>query len=180
MPVSVATAESADVPVDWRGVGNVEALSNVAVRSQVGGTLFGVHFREGDEVRKGDLLFTIDPRQFEAALHTAEARLARDQALAENSAATAARYAELAQKEFVTAEEYETKRSTAAALNATLAASRAEVERARLDLGYCRIVAPISGRTGSLNQFAGNLVKANDDQPLVVIQQVAPIRVASS
>jgi multidrug efflux system membrane fusion protein len=178
--VSVATAEKADVPVDWRGVGTVEALSSVAVRSQVGGTLLAVHFKEGQEVRKGDLLFTIDPRQFEAALHTAEAQLARDQALADNAAATAERYADLAKREFVTAEEYEARRSNAAALKATLEAGRAEVERARLDLGYCRIVSPISGRTGSLRLFAGNLVKANDDNALVDIQQMAPIRVAFS
>jgi len=180
MPVTVATAERADVPIEWRGVGNVEAMSNVEVRSQVGGTLLSVHFREGQEVRKGELLFSIDPRQFEAALHTAEAQLARDQALADNAAADAQRYADLARKEFVTAEEYEQKRSNAAALAATLDADRAAIERARLDLGYCRIVAPIAGRTGSLQVFAGNLVKANDDHGLVVIQQVAPIRVAFS
>ena len=177
LPVSAAVATVADVPVEWRGVGTLEPVSNVAVRAQVGGRLEQVHFTEGQEVKKGNLLFTLDSRPFQTALDAAQAQLARDQALADNAAADATRYAELAKKEYVTAEEYEAKRSSAAALDATLGADRAAIERARLDLGYCAIRAPLAGRTGSLQVYAGNLVKANDDTPMVVIQQMDPIRV---
>lgn len=176
LPVTTAVTSVADVPIQWKGVGALEAVSNVEVRAQVGGILERVHFVEGQEVRRGDLLFTIDPRPFQAALHAAEAQLARDLALADNAAAEAARYAELAKKEFVTAEEYEARRSNAAALAASVVADRAAVEGAQLDLGYCTIRAPLAGRTGSLQVFAGNLVKANDTA-LVVIQQMDPIRV---
>jgi multidrug efflux system membrane fusion protein len=180
VPVTVATVERASVPVEWRGVGAAEPVANVAVRSQVGGTLERVHFEEGRDVRPGELLFSIDPRPYASALRSAEAQLARDQALAQNAAADAARYADLAKKEYVTAEEYEAKRSNATALEATVAADRAAIERAQLDLDHCSIRSPIAGRTGSLAVYAGNLVKANDDQPMVLLQQMQPIRVAFS
>jgi len=177
LPVTAASTVRADVPVEWHGVGTVEALSNVAVRAQVGGQLLKVHFTEGDNVRRGQLLFTLDPRPYEAALRAAQAQLARDQALAANAAADSARYADLVKKEYVTAEQAEGKRSGAAALAATVQADEAAVERAKLELGYCRIESPLDGRTGSLQVYAGNLVKANADTPMVVIQQMQPIRV---
>jgi multidrug efflux system membrane fusion protein len=175
-PVTVGEVTRADVPVTWRGVGSVEAMSSVAVKSLVGGELTRVHFTEGDDVTRGQLLFTIDPRPYRAALAAAEAQLARDRALAANAAADAQRYADLATKEYVTAEELDAKRSNAAALEASVKADQAAVEKARLDLGYCEIRSPIDGRTGSLQVYAGNVVKAND-VPLLVIQQVTPIRV---
>lgn len=178
VPVAVATVERASVPVEWRGVGAAEPVANVAVRSQVSGTLERVHFEEGRDVRPGDLLFSIDPRPYASALRSAAAQLARDQALAQNAAADAARYADLAQKEYVTAEEYEAKRTNATALEATVAADRAAIERAQLDLDHCSIRSPIAGRAGNLAVYAGNLVRANDDQPMVLLQQMQPIRVA--
>jgi multidrug efflux system membrane fusion protein len=176
LPVTTAVTSVADVPVQWKGVGALEAVSSVEVRARVGGALEKVHFTEGQEVRRGDLLFTIDDRPFAAALAAAEAKLARDQALAENAAADATRYADLAKKEYVTAEDYDARRTNAAALAATVVADRAEVESAKLGLGYCTIRAPLAGRTGSLGVHPGNLVKANDSV-LVVIQQIEPIRV---
>ena len=176
LPVTVGEVTRADVPVDWRGVGTVEAMSNVAVKSLVAGELVKVHFTEGDDVARGQLLFTIDPRPYRAALAAAEAQLDRDRALASNAAADAQRYADLAAKEYVTAEELDSKRSNAQALDATVAADRAAIDKAKLDLGYCEIRSPIDGRTGSLQIHAGNVVKAND-LPLVGIQQITPIRV---
>ncbi len=179
-PVLVTTASThrTTVPVDWQGMGTVEAMSNVGIRSQVGGILTQVHFTEGQDVRRGDLLFTIDPRPYQAALAASEAQLKRDQALAENAAADAARYAGLVKQEYVTQEDYEGKRSNAAAMAATVKADQAAVQTAQLNLGYCTIRSPLDGRTGSLQVYAGNLIKANADTAMVVIQQMEPIRVA--
>jgi multidrug efflux system membrane fusion protein len=151
----------------------------VQIRTQVGGTLEGVHFREGQEVNKGDLLFTIDARPYQAALAQAQSAVQRDKAKMLDAEATARRYEELAKKEYVTQQQAESARADAVSLKATVQADEAAVEQAKLNLAYCAIRAPVTGRTGSLLVHAGNVVKAND-VPLVVIDQMQPIYVTFS
>jgi multidrug efflux system membrane fusion protein len=174
VPVTVARVEQKNVPIEIRAIGNVQPLSTVQVRALVGGQLEKVWFREGDDVRKGAMLFTIDPRPYQAALSQAQANLARDEAQAHNAEATATRYAELVKKDFVTKDEYDRVVAAAESSKATVAADRAAVENARLQLSYCEIHSPIDGRTGSLMVHPGNIVKANDTTPLVVINQIQP------
>lgn len=175
VPVGVVVAEQRNVPVQLAAIGNVEAYSTVGVKSQISGTIVRVHFREGEDVRKGQVLFTIDPAPFVAALRHAEALLAKDIAQAKNAEEQAKRYATLVQEGIVTREQYDTYRTAAEALGATVAADRAAVENARIQLGYCTIRSPLSGRTGNLAVHAGNLVKANDNPVLVTINQITPI-----
>jgi len=175
--VTVAKVEQKDVPMQIRLIGNVQPFSTVSVHALVNGQLTRVSFKEGDNVRKGQPLFTIDPRPYEATLQQAEANLARDEAQYRNAQSEAARYAELVKKDYVTKEEYEKMTSGAEAAKAVVAADRAAVENARLQLSYCNIVAPIDGRTGGLIVHAGNIVHTNDSNPLVVINQVTPIYV---
>lgn len=177
IPVSVAVAQMRDVPLQVRVIGSVQAISTVAIRALVGGQLTQVHFREGQDVRKGQPLFTIDPRPFQSALAAAEANLARDQAQLRNAESEASRYAGLVKKDYVTREEYEKITSGAEGARAVVAADRAAIETVRLQLSYCDIRSPMDGRTGSLQVQAGNLVKANDTTPLVTILQIAPIYV---
>jgi multidrug efflux system membrane fusion protein len=177
VPVAVATVVEKTVPVDIRVIGNVEAFSTVSVKSQVEGIVERVHFREGQDVRQGDLLFTIDSRPFEAALHQAEANLARDAALEKNAKAQADRYSKLFEAGIVSQEQYDQFRTNAESYEAAVRADKAAVERAKLDLSYCTIHSPIDGRTGALIVHEGNLVKANADTPLVVINQISPIYV---
>jgi len=178
VPVRVAAAERQTVPVELRGVGTVEAVATVEVKAQVGGVLSAVHFREGEEVRRGDLLFSIDPRPYETALRQAEAVLARNLAELENARQTERRYAELLAGRFISQQEFDQVRTGSAALEAAVAADRAAVENARLQLGYCTIRSPLDGRTGGLLAHAGDLIKANADAPMVVIHQLRPIDVA--
>ncbi len=179
-PVRVAEAARRPVPVEVAAIGHVEALSTVAVRPQAGGALTEVAFREGDEVAAGQLLFTIDPRPYEAALAQAKANLARDRARLAEARQTFERYRELVAKEYVTREQFDQARANSEALAATIEGDEAAVEQAKLNLGYCRVTAPIAGRTGSLLVHAGNLVKAGDDRALVTINRLEPIRVAFS
>ena len=177
VPVTVATVEQKDVPIQIRAIGNVQPLSNVAVRALAGGQLQKVSFKEGDDVRKGALLFTIDPAPYNAALRQAEANLQRDEAQLRNAEAQAKRYGDLVKKDYVTKEDYDKWVSSAEAARAVVAADRAMAENARLQRSYCEIRSPLDGRTGSLMVHAGNLVKANDTAPLVVINQVEPVYV---
>ena len=177
VPVTAAAVERKSIPVEITAIGHVEAYSTVSVKSQVNGTLMSVGFREGQPVRQGDLLFRIDPRPFEATLAQAQANLARDRAQEKNAAAEIERYAALVQKDYVTREQYDQVKANAEALASTVKAGEAAVENARLQLLYCTIAAPISGRTGSLLLHPGNVVKANDDKPMVVINQVQPVYV---
>jgi multidrug efflux system membrane fusion protein len=178
VPVTVGTVMSKTVPVELEAVGKVEPLSTVDILARVGGELTSVQFSEGQEVRKGQVLFTIDPRPYQAALAQAQAALARDRAVATNSASDLHRYGDLVQKEYVTREQYDRITADKASADATVQADQAAVEAARLQLGYCTVRAPISGRTGSLLVHAGNLIKANDAQPLVVIHQIQPIYIS--
>jgi multidrug efflux system membrane fusion protein len=177
VPVKVAIAERRAMPFELAATGTVEPLQGVAVQAQVGGTLQRVAFKEGDEVRQGQLLFQLDPRPYRAALDQALAALARDRAQAANAAQDETRYETLVAKQYVTVQQYQQIQTTAAAAKATLAGSQAAVDQARLNLQYATIRAPISGRTGGLLVREGNLVRANADQPLVVINRIRPILV---
>ncbi len=207
LPVMVSTATQKTVPVQLRAIGNVQAYSTVTVKSKVGGELVRVHFTEGQDVKKGDLLFTIDPRSFEAALKEAEAKLERDLAQvqqakanlerdlfrAKNAEDDAKRYEFLIEKGVVTRQQYEKMRADADALEATVRADRAAVENAeaavradraaventKIQLGYCLIRSPMDGRTGSLLIHQGTIVKAEDIH-LLTILQIVPIYVSFS
>jgi len=176
VPVSVAMVTQKNVPVDVRAIGNVEAYSTVSIKTQVNGQLKRAYFREGGEVKKGDLLFTIDSRPYEAALKEAEANLARDVATAEKASHDAGRYAKLYKEEVVSREQFEQFRSSAESLDAVVQADRAAIENANVNLGYCTIRSPLSGFTGSLLVHEGNVVKENETI-MVVINQVSPIYV---
>jgi multidrug efflux system membrane fusion protein len=180
VPVTAGTVIQKTVPVQVRAIGNVEAYSTVAVKSQIGGVLTRVHFREGEYVNKGALLFTIDPRPYEAALKQAEANLAKDTAQLENARKEVRRYAELVKKGYVAQEQYDQISTNAASFEAIVNADMAVVENAHLQLKYCYIYSPITGRTGNLIADEGNLIKANADTAMVVINQVQPIYVTFS
>jgi len=205
VPVSVAVASREAVPVQIRAIGTVEPSSTVQIKSQVAGLLLSVHFTEGTEVSKGDLLFEIDPLPFRdalaqaeaavardrAQLNQAQANLARDVAQSKSSDADAKRYEQLAKEGVAPAMQATQQRASADAMQQSVVADQAAIEsarasldsdqaavsRARLDLGYCEIRSPVSGRAGNLLVHAGNLIKVND-VPLVVINQIAPIFVS--
>lgn len=201
-PVVVSEVRRQQVPLEIRAIGNVEPYSTVPVRARVSGPIERVFFEEGQDVKKGQLLFQIDPRDFQQAMREAEAAIAnaraaqeqaqanyeRDMAQARNARAQASRYASLAAEGIVAREENERYETAAVAAEKTAAASKttissaaaavlgaeAKLAEARLQSSYTRIEAPVSGRTGSLLAKTGNLVTANAENPLVVINQVAP------
>ena len=179
VPVTVAQVVEKSVPVEVHAIGNVEAYSTVSVKAQVEGTIEKAYFKEGQDVKQGDLLFTIDARPFKATLQQAEANLARDQAQLENANAQSERYEKLYKDGIVSKEQYDTFRTNADALAAAVRADQAAIERAKIDLDYCTIRSPMEGRTGSLLVHPGNLVKSNDTI-LVVINQISPIYVSFS
>jgi multidrug efflux system membrane fusion protein len=176
--VTVDRVAEKEMPLSINVVGTVEAFSTVAVRAQVTGELKTVNFRPGDDVEAGQVLFALDPRPLEAALNQAEANLQRDSAQAANAKVIAQRMDDLVERGVGTREQRDTARTTAAALDAVVGANRAAVENARVQLQYATIRAPIAGRTGALMVHAGNLVRANDQTPLVVINQITPTYVS--
>ena len=176
VPVDVAKVGQRDMPVQVTAIGNVEAYSTVTVQTLVDGEIQQAHFTAGEDVRKGQLLFSIDPRPLQAALHQSEANLARDVAQAKYAKAEAERYTQLQKAGIVSQIQYEQFTSSADALEATVRADQAAVENAKIQLGYCSIYSPISGRTGSLLIYPGNLVKSNTTN-LVVLNQISPIYV---
>jgi len=178
-PVIVGLVTKKTVPVELRAIGNVQAYSTVMVKSKVGGELVRVHLIEGQDVKKGDLLFTIDPRPYEAALKQVEANLQKDLAQAKHAREDAKRYEFLIQKGVVPQQQYDKSRAEADALEATVLADKAAVENAKIQLDYCSIRSPMDGRTGSLSVKQGNIIKA-DDITLLVINQIIPIDVSFS
>ena len=178
VPVTVGKVDQKDVPLDVSVVGTAEAYSTVAVRAQVTGELKAVNFRQGEDVKAGQVLFLLDRRPLEAALNQARANLQRDTAQAANAKVVAQRMEDLVVRGVGTREQRDTAVTTAAALEAVVGANKAAVENAEVQLQYATIRAPISGRTGALMVHAGNLVRANDQTPLVVINQVSPIYVS--
>jgi len=179
VPVAIASVVQKTVPVEIRAIGNVEAYSAVSAKPQMAGEVEQAYFKEGQDVKKGDLLFTLDSRPYQAALHQLEANLARDQAQLENARAQAERYTRLFQEGIVSKEQYDSFRTSADALAAAALADKAAIERAKIDLDYCSIRSPMDGRTGSLLVHPGNIVKANETI-LVVINQITPIYVSFS
>jgi membrane fusion protein, multidrug efflux system len=177
VPVLAATVEQRDVPQQVKAIGNVEPYSTVSIKTQITGELTAVFFKEGEEVKKGQLLFELDKRPFEAALKQAEGMLAKDEAQAANARLQARRYAELNKAGVVSKEENDQMQSNADALDASVTADKAAVQNARVQLIYCSIYSPINGRTGTLVLHRGNMIKANDNPALVTINQVEPIYV---
>ena len=180
VPVTVAKVVQKTVPVTFRAIGHVEAIATVAIKARIGGELLKAWFTEGQSVVRGATLFTIDPRQYEAALRLVEAQLAKDAALLAKAEADIKRYEGLVKQDFVTRELYDQIIANAAALRAGVAADQATVDNAKLQLAYCTITAPVEGRTGNQNIDEGNLVKADDATPLVTINQIRPIFAAFS
>lgn len=178
--VRAAAVVKKTVPVELTAIGTVESYASVSIKSRISGQLVQVHFKEGQDVAKDELLFTIDPRPYEVALKEAQAKLAKDKVLTEKAEIDARRYADLAGKDFVSKDKAEQFNANAAALQAMVEGDRAAVDNARLQLSYCYIRAPFSGRTGSLLVDEGAQIKANDDSGLVDIDQIAPIYVSFS
>src|SRR5882672_8218327 len=177
VPVTVAAAQQQTVPIRLTAIGNVEASATVSIKARVDGQIVEVKFREGQAVTKGEVLFRIDPRPYQATLRQAEANALRDAAARAQARSQAKRYQELLDKNFISKEAYAQIRTNAETAEATANASRAALENARLNLEYCTISSPLDGYVGKVLLQAGNLVKANDVNPLVVINQVRPIYV---
>lgn len=175
VPIRVAQVVQKTMPITVEAVGTGQAYSNVQIESQVNGVLTGAFFKQGDFVHKGQLLFTIDPRPFQAALDQALGNLSKDSATANNAVVTAERYKKLYEQGIVSREQYDQYQSTADSSTAMVKADRAAVQSARLQLSYCKIYSPMNGKTGALGVFVGNLVKANSTPALVTINQISPI-----
>jgi multidrug efflux system membrane fusion protein len=177
VPVLAATVEQKDVPLQVHAIGAVEAYSTVSVKTQITGELTGVFFKEGEDVTKGQLIFTLDKRPLEADVRRAEGALARDEAQAQNALSEQKRYESLVKAGVVSTQEYDRVASNAAALEAAVRADKGALENARVQLVYASIYSPINGRTGNLLVHQGNMIKANDVPALVNINQVEPIYV---
>ena len=177
-PVSVAQVAERSLPVAVKAVGTVMASSTVDIRSQVTGQLLKVGFTEGQDVKAGDVLFTLDPRPFQITLTQAEAVLTKDTAQSANAQEQLRRAEELFAKGLLPKADRDTVNANANALKSALAADRAAIENAQLQLQFTTITAPVSGRTGALLVHQGALIRANDTTPLVTINQTSPIHVS--
>ena len=173
-PVTVATAVHKDVPIVLTAIGTVEPYNSVNIKPLVGGEITRVAIREGQDVRKGDVLFVVDPRPYEAAVGQAQGALARDKAQLTSAEAQARRYAELVAKDYITKQDYDNAVAAAGALRASVQTDEATLAAARLNLAYCTVRAPVAGRTSNLLIQLGNVVKAND-VPVLVLNQITPI-----
>ena len=178
VPVLIGVSDKKTVAVELLAIGTIEPFAVVAIKSQITGTLQKIHFKEGADVKKGDLLFSLDTRPFTAMLGQAQGSLIRDRAQLENARSELLRYAGAAKKGYVSTEQAEQAETKVATLAATIKADEAAVENARLQLEFCTIYAPIDGRTGELPVAEGNLIKANADTAMVTINQVTPIKVS--
>lgn len=180
-PVAVAVAERRTVPDEFEATGTVEPVASADVTAQVGGLVRRLAFREGQDVRAGQPLVVLDARPFEAAFAQAAAVLERDRAQARSARRELERAETLARQQLLAADELDDRRATAEALAATVLADSASLEKAKLDLSYATVRAPISGRTGRLSVHEGDVVKANETaSPVVTIHQLHPIRVRFS
>ena len=179
-PVVVAGVELRNIPVQIKAIGNVEAYQTVQIRSQVSGQIQKIFFKEGEDVRQGQLLFQLDKRPFQADLDKAVGQLKRDQAQEEHSRVQSERYSDLEKDGIVSHEQADQMRMQAKADASAVEADKAAVEAARVQLQYTDIVAPINARAGNLMINLGNLVKANDTPYLVQLNQVTPIYVTFS
>ena len=178
VPVTIAPVVQKPMPIEIQVIGSAEPYSTVGIRSQITGQLLKVNFREGDIVQQGQILFELDKRPLEAALEQAQANLQRDMAQAANAEVQATRLQQLVDRGIAPRDQGDTAKTSVVAMNATVEADRAAVENAKIQLQYATIPAPLTGRTGALMVHQGNLVRANDQIPLVTINEVAPISVA--
>ena len=177
VPILVASVEQRSVPHEIEATGTVEAAQSAAITARVGGAVSRISFREGDHVRAGQVLFTIDPRPFQAAVDRAAAVVARDQAQEQVTRLDFERAQALVERQVISAAELDQKRAAAEAQTATVRADRATLAAARLDLSYASVRAPISGRAGDFGLDLGEVVRANDTAPVLTIHQVSPIHV---
>jgi multidrug efflux system membrane fusion protein len=180
VPVTAVAVVSKTMPVRLYAIGNVEPFTSVAVKARVDGQIVSVHFKEGEEVKQGAVLFEIDSRPFAAALKQAQANLAKDKALLDRAVEQEKRYKDLLAKNFISPDAYEQVRTNMETAAATVRADEAALENARLSVEYCTIRSPVTGYAGRIQIQQGNLVKANDTNPLVTINQVVPIFVTFS
>ena len=180
VPVSVASVANRDVPVRIRAIGNVEPLTTVSIKARVDGQIDAVRFKEGDEVRAGAVLFELDRRPFEAQLAQAQANLLKDKALLDHAVEQARRNKDLLAQKFISPDAYETVKTNVDTAAATVKADEAAIRSVQLSLDYCTIRSPLTGYAGRVMIQQGNLVKANDTNALVVINQVVPIDVSFS
>ena len=177
VPVATATVQQQDVPIYLRGLGNVTAYYTVNVRTRIDGQLQAINFREGQTVRAGQELALIDPRPFETALMQAQAKQFQDQATLENGRRDLERFAPLYKAGVIPQQQYNTQEATVRSAEGIVRADAAAVATAKLNVAYCHIVAPISGRVGLRNVDPGNMVHASDTNGLMTITQVEPIAV---
>ena len=177
VPVGVATAGTADLPITLDAIGTVTPLATVTVRTQINGYLTQIGFQEGQHVRKGDFLAEVDPRPYQAALDQAEGQLARDQALLRNAEVDLNRYRQLVAEDSIARQTLDTQESLVRQYRATIKVDQAQVDSARLNLGYCRIVSPVEGRVGLRQVDQGNYVQTSDANGIVVVTQLRPITV---
>ncbi len=180
VPATVATVVAKSVPVRLYAIGNVEPFTTVAIKALVDGQIVAVKFKEGDEVKQGQVLFEIDRRPFEAQLAQAQANMLKDQALFDHAREQEKRYKDLLDRKFISPDGYEQVKTNADTASATVHADEAAMQSVKLQLAYCTIKSPLTGYAGKIMIQQGNLVKANDVGPLVVINQVRPINVSFS
>ena len=178
VPVTIAKVVSETIPVRLRAIGNVEAHTTVAVKARIDGQIVAVHFKEGDEVHKGDVLFEIDKRPFEAQLAQAQATLAKYKALVAHADEQERRYKDLLEKKFISPDAYAQIRTNAETAAAQIRADEATIDSVRLQIAYCTIRSPITGYAGKIQLQQGNLVKANDTMALVVLNEIVPVNVS--
>lgn len=177
-PVTVAAAELGDVPIFVQAVGTVVANATVQIKSRIDGEILAVGFKEGQLVRKGDLLFQIDQAPYEAALRVAQANLQRDEAQLANARLDLGRANKLVGKGYTSEQSRDAAAAQVKALAGTVAADRAAVDQARMQFDYAHIRAPIDGKTGAVLIDAGNIVRAADADPLVVLTQIQPVKIS--
>ncbi len=182
VPVTVTYAVKKAMPIQIHTIGNVQAFSSVNINALVGGELMNAYFKEGQYVKKGHPMLLIDPRPFKIALEQAKANLMRDEAQLNYDVEDLKRYTKLVAKDYVTKDQYDQIKTQAQSLSATVQADKAQVDNAKLQLSYCYIDAPVSGRTGSLLVKPGNIVSINqpNSTTLVNIQEIEPIYVQFS
>jgi multidrug efflux system membrane fusion protein len=177
IPVITTTVEQTDLPIELEGLGTVAPIQTVTIRSQVDGRLEKLFFKEGQAVKRGDLLAQIDPRPFQIQLKQAEGSLARDQATLDSGGQNLERLAKLSGQKFVSAQDLQNQQALVGGLAGTVRVDEAQVESARLSLAYARITSPLDGVTGIRQVDPGNLVRASDATGIVLITQLDPIAV---